>query len=54
MYNMKYRQPDTSYEPMLLESLRQIRVSLTMFEVTSFIDSGPCLKSFSSLERYIR
>ena len=54
MYNVKYRQPDTLYGPILFKQLKQIKVSCTMFEVTSFIDCGPNLKSFSSLKRYIK
>ena len=53
MYNVKYRQTDTLYEPVLLESLEQIRVSHATFKVMSFIDFGPCLESFGSLKKYI-
>ena len=54
IYNVKYTQPNTLYEPVLLKPLKQIIVSHAMFKVTSFVDIGPCLKSFSSLQRYIR
>ena len=52
--NVKYRQPDTLHEPVLSESLKQIRVSHFMFRVNCCIDFRPYLKSFNSLERYIR
>ena len=35
MYNVKYRQTDTLYEPVLL---KQIRVSCAVFKVTSSVD----------------
>ena len=38
VYNVKYRQTDTLYEPVLFEHLKQIRVSYTTIKVTSFID----------------
>ena len=53
MCNVKYGQIDTLYEPILFEPLKQIKVSHATLKVTSFIDCGPCLNSFSSLDRYI-
>ena len=38
MYNGKYREPDTLYETVLFETLKQFRVSCAKFKVTSFID----------------
>ena len=38
MYNVKYRQPVTLYEPLLFEPFKQNRVSCAVFPVTSFID----------------
>ena len=40
MYNMKYRQPDTLYDPSLLESLKQITNGHAMFKVTSVAHFG--------------
>ena len=54
MYNVKYRQPDTLYEPIILEPFKQIRVSCIMFKVTRFVYFWPYLKSFSTLKRYVR
>ena len=53
MYNVKYRHPDNLYEPLLFEVLKKIKVSHTMFKVTSYIEFGPYLKSFSAQERYV-
>ena len=53
MYDAKYRQTDTLYEPVLFEPLKQIRVSQAMFTAISLIDFGPYLESFDSLKRYI-
>ena len=53
MYNMEYRQSDTLHMPVLFEPLKQIRVSHAMFKATSFVEFGPYLRSFFSLERYI-
>ena len=39
---------------MLFEPLEQIRVRHAMYKVTSFVDLGPYVKSFSSIARYIR
>ena len=39
-YNVKHRQPDTSYEPGLFEPLKQIRVSHATLKVTEFIEFG--------------
>ena len=50
IYNVKYSQTDSLYEPVLFEHLKQLRVSYTMFKVTSFIDFGLYLESFNSLE----
>ena len=50
MYNMKYRQTDTFYEPVLFDILKQIRADCAMFRVISFIDFGPYLESFTSLK----
>ena len=52
IYNVK--QPDNFYEPVLYESLRQIRVNYVMFKVISFTDFGPYLMFCHSLERCIR
>ena len=54
MYNVKYRQHDTVYQPMFFEPLKQTKVSHSMFKVTSFVDFGPYLKSLSSLVRYTK
>ena len=53
-YNVKYMQPDTVYEPMLFEALKQIRINHAMLKVARFADFRPHLKSFSCLERYIK
>ena len=45
-------QTDTLYEPVLFEPLKKL-VSHAMFEVTCFIDFGPYLESFNSLEKCI-
>ena len=37
MYSVKYRQPNTLYEPILFESLKQITVSHVMFKVIRFV-----------------
>ena len=54
MYNVKCKQQDNLYKPVMFESLMQIRDSHAMFEVLSFVDFRLYLKSFHSLERYIR
>ena len=54
MYNVKYRQTETLYKPLLFEPLKQLRVSHVMFKVTNVIYFGLYLKSFNSLEKYIR
>ena len=54
MYNVKYRWPDTQYESTLFEPLKQIRISYAMFKVNSVVSMGPNLKSFGSLEGYIK
>ena len=49
-YNVKQRQPDTLYEPVMFEAIRQIRVSCAMFKVTSYVDFEPYLKSLNVLK----
>ena len=49
-----WREPNTLYEPVICEHLKEIRVSHAMFKVTSCVGFGPYLKSFNSLERYVR
>ena len=53
MYNVKYRQPDTSYKP-VFEPLKQIQAIHSKFKVTGFVDLGLHLKSLYSLEKYIK
>ena len=53
MHNVQYRQMDTLYEPVLFKPLKEIRVSWTMFKVTSFIDLVQYIESFLFLEKYI-
>ena len=53
MYNVKYQRPDTLHELVLFAPIKQIRVHHPMFKVTSFVDFGPYLKSFDSLDDYI-
>ena len=45
---------NTLNEPILFAPLKQIRVSHTLFKVTSFTDFVPHLESFNSLEKYIQ
>ena len=40
MYNVKIRQLDTLYEPTLFEPHKQIRISCTIFKMTSFLTLG--------------
>ena len=54
MYDIRYRVPDTLNEPILFEFLRWIQVSCAMFKMTSFVNFRPYLKSFNSIEKYIR
>ena len=53
MYNVKFGQ-DTLYESLPFNPLKQIRVSCTIFKVTSFVDFGPYLKPLNPLEKYVR
>ena len=43
-YNVKHRQTDTLYEPMLFEPLKKIIASHALFKVASFVDFAPYLK----------
>ena len=54
MYNVKYRQTDNLYEPVLFQPLETSRVSCTVFKVGSFLDFRPHLELLKYLENYIR
>ena len=51
MHNVKYRQLDTFYGPILFKPLEQITVDHPMFKVISFVEFGPYLKSLSPIRR---